>query len=129
MTRHTAILLLPLVALAVAATTWAAPPSDSKAKAKVTQLVFIGKKNACPCTKKSVDAGKKALQSVLGKQSRYRLQELNFDVEADRARLDALREKRAMTALPAIYFLDSAGVVKERLQGDITEAQIRAALK
>ncbi len=121
--------LVPLVALAVAATTRAAPPSDSKAKAKVTQIVFIGKKSACPCTKKSVDAGKKALQAVLGKQSRYRLEELNFDVEADRDKVDALREKRVMTALPAIYFLDSTGEVKERLQGDITEAQIRAVLK
>ncbi len=129
MMRRTAVLLLPLVALAVAATTRAAPPAESKAKAKVTQIVFVGKKNACPCTKKSIDAGKKALQSVLGKQSRYRLQELNFDVEADREKVDALREKRAMTALPAIYFLDAAGEVKERLQGDITEAQIRAVLK
>jgi hypothetical protein len=127
--RRTIPILLSLLLLAVGATTRAAPPTDTKAKTKVVQIVFVGKKNACPCTKKSIDAGKKALQAVLGNKSRYRLQELNFDVDADREKLDALRDKRAMVALPAIYFLDSAGEVKELLQGEVTEAKIRAVLK
>ena len=127
--RRTVPILLTLLLLAVGATTRAAPPADTKAKTKVAQIVFVGKKNACPCTKKSIDAGKKALQVVLGNKSRYRLEELNFDVDADREKLDALREKRAMVALPAIYFLDPAGEVKELLQGEVTEAKIRAVLR
>ena len=127
--RRTILILLSLLLLVVGATTRAAPPTDTKAKTKVAQIVFVGKKNACPCTKKSIDAGKKALQAALGSKSRYRLQELNFDVDADREKIDALREKRAMVALPAIYFLDPAGEVKELLQGEVTEAKIRAVLK
>ena len=106
-----------------------AAAAPEQAKRKVARIVFVGKKNACPCTRKSIDAGKKALQAVLGNKSQYRVQELNFDVDADRDQINALREKRAMVALPAIYFLDSAGEVVELLQGDVTEAKIRAVLK
>ena len=127
--RRTILILLSLLLLVVGATTRAAPPTDTKAKTKVAQIVFVGKKNACPCTKKSIDAGKKALQAALGNKSRYRLQELNFDVDADRKKIDELREKQAFTALPAIYFFDGAGNVRKLLQGDITEAQVRAVLK
>lgn len=123
--RRAAIILLPLVALVVGGTTRAAPPTESKAK--VVRIVFVGKKHACDCTRKSIEAGRKALQAALGKQSRYRLEELAVDVDGEK--VDELRKKRALTALPAIYFLDGAGELRERLQGDITEAQIRAVLK
>jgi hypothetical protein len=125
MTRRAALTLLPLVALAVGATSRAAPPAESKAK--VVRIVFVGKKHACDCTRKSIEAGRKVLQAALGKQSRYRLEELAIDVDGEK--VDELRKKRALTALPAIYFFDGAGELRERLQGDITEAQIRAVLK
>jgi hypothetical protein len=103
----------------------AAAPGD--AKRKVARIVFVGKQNACDCTRKAIEAGRKALQAALGNTSRYRLEELKIDV--DREKVDGLRKKRALAGLPAIYFLDAAGDVKELLQGDITEEQIRAALK
>jgi hypothetical protein len=125
MLRRTAVILVPVVAFAVAATTRAAPPAESKGK--VVRIVFVGKKHACDCTRKSIDAGRKALQAALGKQSRYRVEELAIDVDGEK--VDELRKRRPLTALPALYFFDGAGEVRERLQGDITEAQIRAVLK
>jgi hypothetical protein len=123
--RRLAIILLPLLVLAAAATIRAAPPPD--AKGKMTRIVFVGKKHACECTRKAIEAGRKALQAALGNKSRYRLEELAIDVDGEK--VDELRKKKTLTGLPAIYFFDSAGEVKALLQGDITEAQVRAALK
>ena len=123
--QRTASILLPFLVLAVGATAHAAP--SVAAKGRVVRIVFIGKKQACDCTRKAIESGRKALQAALGNKSRSRLLELAIDV--DREKVDALRKKRAFTGLPAIYFFDAAGEVKELLQGDITEAQIRAVFE
>jgi len=126
--RHQARIVLVVAVLAmVGASAPEANAAPGDAKRKVARIVFVGKKNACACTRKSIDAGWKALQAALGNKSRFRVQELRIDVDPDK--VDELRKKRALTALPAIYFLDGAGDVKELLQGDVTEAQIRAILK
>jgi hypothetical protein len=118
-------LALLLVVFAVGATTRAAPPAE--AKGKVARIVFVGKQNACDCTRKAIEASRKALQAALGNKSRFPIEELKVDV--DGAKVDGYRSKRAFVALPAIYFLDGADGVKELLQGEVTEAQVRAVLK
>ena len=123
--RRTLPALLLLLVLAGAATTRAAPPAETKSK--VARIVFVGKQNACACTRKTIDASWKALQSALGNKSRYPIEELKIDV--DGAKVDGYRSKRAFVALPAIYFLDGAEGVKELLQGEVTETQVRAVLK
>ncbi len=125
MRRTIPALVLLLLVPAVGATTRAAPPVDTKGK--VARIVFVGKHNACACTRKAIDASWKALQAALGNKSRFPIEELKIDV--DGAKVDGYRSKRAFVALPAIYFLDGAERVKELLQGEVTEAQVRAVLK
>ncbi len=120
MRRFIPALVLLLVVLAVAATTRAAPPAE--AKGKVARIVFVGKQNACACTRKTIDASWKALQAALGNKSRFPIEELKVDV--DGAKVDGYRSKRAFVALPAIYFLDGAEGVKELLQGEVTQEQV-----
>jgi hypothetical protein len=124
MRRAIPILLLLLV-LALGATTRAAPPTETKGK--VARIVFVGKQNACACTRKTINASWKVLQAALGNKSRFPVEELKIDV--DGAKVDGYRSKRAFVALPAIYFLDNADGVKELLQGEVTEAQVRGVLK
>jgi hypothetical protein len=90
-------------------------------------LLVVGKQKPCACTRKAIEASWKALQAALGNRSRRPIEELKIDV--DGAKVAAYRQKRAFVALPAIYFLDRAEAVKELLQGEVTEAQVRAALK
>ena len=121
---------LPILLLAITTTfahraAMAAPPAD--VKTKVARIMFVGKQNACDCTRKTIDASWKALQAAQGGKSRLPIEELKIDV--DRAKVDGYRQKRAFVALPAIYFLDAAEGVRELLQGEVTEAQVRAVLK
>ncbi len=117
--------LLPGVALAfllVALT----PASAAPAKARVASIVFIGKKKACHCTKKQIADGWKALQAGLGKR-RIQVRRIQEDVHT--AEAGRYKRKRTYRALPAIYFLTSAGKVIDLLQGIVTTADVRQALK
>ena len=113
----------------------AAPSAESDAKAapedpgkaKVAKIVFVGKEFACECTRKSIDAGWAALQKALGKASKLPVEKLEYDTEG--SKVAKYKEQEAMVAVPAIYFVDAEGKVLELIQGEITAAQVTAALK
>jgi hypothetical protein len=94
---------------------------------KLTRVVFVGKMNACDCTRKTVDAGWATLQKALGTPAKLPVEQLQIDTEAER--VEPYRKQKPIMALPAIYFLDGKDVVLELLQGEVTEAQIAAILK
>lgn len=98
----------------------------SPAAAKVTRVVFVGKQNACDCTRRTVDAGWAALQKALGTPAKLPVERLQIDTEGEK--VAPYRKQRPMMALPAIYFVDGKNVVLELLQGEVSEAQIAAAL-
>ena len=87
----------------------------------------MGKENACECTRKAIEATAKALQAALGQPARLPIERLASDV--DRERVAALRAKKPMLALPALYFLDAQEGLVTLLQGEQTEAQIRRAIE
>lgn len=97
------------------------------AQQKLTRLVFVGKKNACDCTRKTVDAGWVTLQKALGTPAKLPVEQLQIDTEAEK--VEPYRKQKPIMALPAIYFLDGKDVVLEMLQGEVSEAQIAALLK
>jgi uncharacterized lipoprotein NlpE involved in copper resistance len=97
------------------------------AQPKATKIVFVGKQNACDCTRKSIDAGWAALQKALGTPAKLPVQELKIDTESDK--VAPYRKQKPMMALPAIYFVDGKEAVMELLQGEVTEAQIAEVLK
>ena len=106
--------------LAQAAATTPAPQ-------KLTRVVFVGKKNACDCTRKTVDAGWATLQRALGTPAKLPVEQLQIDTEAEK--VEPYRKQKPIMALPAIYFLDGKNVVLELLQGEVSEAQLAAILK
>jgi hypothetical protein len=97
------------------------------ATASVASVVFVGKENACQCTRKAIDASWKALEAALGPHNRIAVEQVKVDTESDR--VAPYRAKRAFMALPAMYFFDAAGGLVEMLQGEVTEEQVRAVLK
>lgn len=104
-----------------------ATPAPAPAPQKLMRVVFVGKKNACECTRKTVDAGWATLQTALGTPAKLPVEQLQIDTEAER--VEPYRKQKPIMALPAIYFLDGKDVVVELLQGEVSEAQIAAILK
>ena len=97
------------------------------ATAAVARVVFVGKENACQCTRKAIDASWKALEAALGPHNGISVEQVKVDTESDR--VAPYRAQRAFMALPAMYFFDAAGGLVEMLQGEVTEEQVRAVLK
>ncbi|MCU0694365.1 MAG: hypothetical protein MUF54_23500 [Polyangiaceae bacterium] len=117
----------PSNAAAQTSSTQTAQAVESAAATKVARVVFVGKENACDCTRKSIDAGWAALQKALGTPAKVPVERLQIDTQGDK--VAPYRQQKAMMALPAIYFVDGKSAVLELLQGEVTEAQIASALK
>jgi hypothetical protein len=100
--------------------------SDAESSTTVVRVVFVGKEHACDCTRRSIDAGWAMLQRALGRPPKLPVERLNLDTQEDE--VAPYRRQKALTALPAIYFVDAKGSVAELLQGEVTRAQIEAAL-
>lgn len=102
----------------------AAPPKVQKrAPAKI---VFVSKEKACACTQKAIEAGWAALHKALGTPAKVPVDKLFIDTQE--YLVQPYQQKRAIMALPALYFLDAQGEVLEQLQGEVTEAQIAQVL-
>lgn len=100
--------------------------SEKSDATKVEKIVFVGRKHACPCTKRTIDASWSALQKALGKPAKLPVERLQIDTESEK--VAPYRKQKPMMALPAIYFVDGKNAVLELLQGEVTEKQIVAAL-
>ena len=107
-------------------TTPIAAAAEPAAAAKVARIVFVGKQEACDCTRTAIDAAWAALQKVLGAPAKVPVMRLQIDTQEDE--VEPYRRQRAMVALPALYFVDQEGSVVALLQGDVSEAQIAGAL-
>ena len=103
-----------------------AAASATPAATKVKKLVFVGKENACDCTRKRIEAGWAALQKALGAPPRLPVVRLQIDTQADK--VEPYRAQKAMAVLPAIYLVDGKDAVLGLLQGGVTAEQISAAI-
>jgi hypothetical protein len=101
-------------------------PAAAPAGGKLAKIVFVGKKNACPCLRADIEAGWKELQRAVGKPAKVPVERLDLDL--DWAAVDSLRLKAPFKALPAVYCLDGTGAVLELLEGEVTEAKVVAVL-
>lgn len=100
--------------------------ADAESATKVVRVVFVGKEHACDCTRRSIDADWAALQRALGTPPKLPVERLNLDTQEDK--VAPYRRQKALTDLPALYFVDAKGSVAELLQGEVTRAQVEAAL-
>jgi hypothetical protein len=102
-----------------------AAPAVSTPTSPVARIVFVGKENACECTRAAIDASWAALQEALGGAS-IPVEQLKLDTQS--ALVAPYRDLQAMMAVPGLYFLDAAGGLAGMLQGEVTADQIRAIL-
>lgn len=114
------------VAASQQAPTTSEPVKAAATESKIAKVVFVGKQNACDCTRKRVDAGWAALQKALGTPAKLRVERLQIDI--DGAKVEPYRKQKAMMTLPAIYFVDGKATVLELLQGEVTAEQLQAAI-
>jgi len=113
-----------------AASASAAPVAAPAASAqtRVTQIAFLDKQECCQCTQTRIDATWSALQSALaGRQKAPAITRVHVDTQTELAA--QYRSKQAFVALPAVYLLDGEGNVVELLQGEVTQAELSAALE
>jgi hypothetical protein len=96
------------------------------ADSKVARIVFVGKEQACDCTRKTVEAGWATLQKALGTPAKLPVETLQLDTQG--SQVEPYRKMRPIMALPAIYFIDGKGGLVEMLQGEVSEAQVSSAL-
>ncbi|MBW2735084.1 MAG: hypothetical protein JRH20_22105 [Deltaproteobacteria bacterium] len=111
---------------AVAKSTVAPIGKPAVKKSKVAKVIFIGKKEACDCTRKRVDDSWKALQSAISGKGTVPVERLAVDV--DKVEVAGYRKMRAIMVLPAIYLLDKAGALVKLLQGEVTVEQAKKAM-
>ncbi len=91
------------------------------------RLVFIDLEKSCPCTKRRITSSWKALTAVLGTPPSIPLDRFHLDTQDTKA--EPYVDKRPIMVAPGLYVLDQRGNIIDLLQGDITEAQIRGAIR
>ncbi len=105
----------------------AAPATKVMSKPTVAKIVFVGKQNACDCTRKTIDTSLKALEAGLGTKNRIPVEHLKMDTQPDQVAV--YRNRKPFMALPAIYFLDQTDSLVELLQGEVTQEQVAKVLQ
>lgn len=100
--------------------------ASNKTTSAISRIVFVGKAEACDCTRKSIDASWTALQSALATRKPLPVEKLEVDV--DEVKVEPYRKQKAVVALPGIYLVDDKGTVVELLQGELSEGEIAAKL-
>jgi hypothetical protein len=112
----------------------ATPPAAPGAEADngehsspVAQIVFVGQKEACPCTRKRVDDTWKMLQGVLADGSKIPVEKIQLDV--DEKRYDELDDLKSLMVAPGIYFFDREGKLIELLQGEVDDYKIAELIR
>ncbi len=103
-----------------------ASPAAKKQGGKLARIVFVDQEKSCACTKKRIDASWKALMTVLGFPPTIALDRYHLDTQDKQA--EPFLAKKPIVAAPGIYLLDQSGGLLELLQGEVTEAQLRATL-
>ena len=91
------------------------------AKNKVARIIFLGKKDACECTKGRIEKSWQVLHKVLNGR-RISVERYQIDVhEAEAKRYHAIRP---YMVIPAMYFFDAEEKLLDLLQGEVTEIQL-----
>ena len=90
-------------------------------------MVFIGQKDACACTRKRVDDAWPVVEKTVAGYKDVTITRLQNDVDEEEA--DRYDEMETIMVAPGIFFMDKDDKLVDALQGEVTEAQITAALK
>ncbi len=104
-----------------------APTETAAGPTRVAKVVFIGQKDACNCTRERIDKTWPVVESALKSYKDITIHKIQNDVEEDEA--DKYDDMKSIMVAPGIFFLDKDEKLVEMLQGEVTAAQVAAALK
>ena len=110
--------LFTLVMLAASCKQEVAAPASQSSKTNVAKIVFVGQKQACPCTRKRIDGSWAALQAAAGARKHIPIERIYMDT--DEVEVEPYEKMRAIMVLPAIYLLDGSGKLLDMVQGEVT---------
>ena len=100
----------------------------ASSSAKLARVVFVDQEDCCQCTRERINASFAALQGALaGRATQIPVARVHADSQA--AIADEYRQKQPFMVLPAIYLMDESGNVLQLLQGELSQAQLSAALE
>jgi len=103
-----------------------ASASGSASRAdQVAQVVFIGQREACPCTRKRIDATWAALEQVLAKHPGIEVKKIEQDVDQEEA--NRYDELKSLMVAPGVYLMDGNGKLIRMLQGEVNVGQFEQA--
>lgn len=103
------------------------PSKKPPASGKVARIVFVDLEKCCACTRKRIDKSYKALTDVVGFPPVPDVERIHMDTK--QAKAAPYKKLKPIMVPPAIYFLDKQGKLATFLQGEITQQQVREALK
>ena len=110
--------LFTLLMLAASCKQEVAAPASKPGKTNVAKIVFVGQKQACPCTRKRIDGSWAALQAAAGARKHIPIERIYMDT--DEVEVEPYEEMRAIMVLPGIYLLDGSGKLLDMVQGEVT---------
>jgi hypothetical protein len=105
----------------------ASAAAGAPAQTDVGKIVFVGQKEACPCTRKRVDDTWKVLRGVLADRPEIPVEKIQLDV--DEERYDELDDLQSIMVAPGIYFFDKHGKLIEMLQGEVEGYKIAEVIR
>ena len=103
-----------------------AATTGATAAGRVTQVVFIGQREACKCTRNRIDATWAALEQVLANHPEIEVKKLEQDVQQEEA--DRYDELKPLMVAPGVYLMDGNGKLVQMLQGALTSKQLEQAM-
>ena len=91
---------------------------------KLANLVFIGKKKACECTKTRCQDGLVAVQGAL-KEAGVDVPIIELFTDVDGPAVEKYRSQKPFVMVPAVYLCNAEGVMLEMVQGDLTVSMVK----
>jgi hypothetical protein len=103
-----------------------AATSSAQATGGVARIVFVGQREACDCTKNRIATTWKALETALADRKDLPVEKLELDV--DQAKAEQYEQLQPLMTAPGVYLLDGKDGLVKMLQGELTVAQLTAAI-
>jgi hypothetical protein len=101
-------------------------PAANTPAGKLAKVVFVGEEHGCPCRQARLDAGWAALEQAMGTPPKLPVEKIHVDTQS--AKVQVFTQQKPILTMPGIFLVDGANKMLDMLQGDITRAQIDAAI-
>ena len=100
-----------------------AKTGDKRTAAKIAKIIFLDQKECCDCTRERQAKTWDALQSAIKGMNPIPVVEIvHRDTQPDDAGM--FLDLEPIMVSPGLYFFGGDGLLKDTLQGELTEAQI-----